>query len=112
MATSAQVMELHDFVLARARGGDTSAFAEIVQRYQTMVFGLAMNVLRSRAAAEDLAQDVFLQLYRNLHRIESQGHAICWLRRVTSHRCIDQLRRARHRLECPLDHLPDPGAAA
>ncbi len=113
MSTLAQAVAVNDVdaddMLERARGGDTAAFAAIVRRYQAMVFSLALNALRSRTAAEDLAQDVFLELYRNLPRIESQGHAVCWLRRVTSHRCIDELRRARHRMECPMDPLPERG---
>ena len=97
--------------LALARGGDATAFAAIVRRHQSMVFSLALHVLQSRAAAEDLAQEVFLELYRSLRRIESPEHVMWWLRRVTSHRCIDELRRLRHRRELPMDTVPDRGAS-
>jgi RNA polymerase sigma-70 factor, ECF subfamily len=98
----------HDDALARARAGDAEAFATIVEQHQSMVFSLALHALRSRAAAEDLAQDVFLSLYRNLSRIESAAHAVAWLRRVASHRCIDELRRPRHRVELAAATAPDP----
>ena len=111
--TAAQALPVdHDHTLALARDGDATAFAAIVRRHQSMVFSLALHVLRSRAAAEDLAQEVFLELYRNLARIESPAHVMCWLRRVTSHRCIDELRRPRHRMELPMDAVPDRGAIA
>jgi RNA polymerase sigma-70 factor, ECF subfamily len=99
-----------DHTLALAREGDTAAFEAIVGRHQSMVYSLALNALRSPAAAEDLAQEVFLGLYRNLHRIESAGHVMWWLRRVTSHRCIDELRRLRNRMERPMDEAPERAA--
>jgi RNA polymerase sigma-70 factor (ECF subfamily) len=79
--------------LERARAGDTDAFATIIRQHQAMVFSLSRHFLRDRAAAEDLAQDVFLQLYENLSRLESAAHVKFWLRRVTANRCIDRLRR-------------------
>jgi len=110
MTPSAQAIAVDDdHTLVLARGGDTAAFAAIVARHQAMVFSLALNVLRSPAAAEDLAQEVFLGLYRNIQRIESAAHATWWLRRVTSHRCIDELRRLRHRMERQMDEAVDRG---
>ena len=100
-----------DDTLVRARNGDATAFAALVRRYQAMVFSVALHALRSRPAAEDLAQEVFLELFRSLPRIESPAHAIAWLRRVTTHRCIDEIRRRQHRPETGVDELPEPGVA-
>ena len=97
-------------MLAEARDGDAVAFAAIVRRHESMVFSLALHALRCREAAEDLAQEVFLELYRSLGRIESAAHLAAWLRRVTSHRCIDELRRLPRRMETTVETLPDrPG---
>jgi RNA polymerase sigma-70 factor, ECF subfamily len=110
MRTAAEPLPVHDdHTIALARSGDATAFGDIVRRHQGMVFSLAVHMLRSRAAAEDLAQDVFLALYRNLQHLESSAHVMWWLRRVTSRRCIDELRRARHRMELPMDDVPDRG---
>ena len=100
-----------DDTLARARGGDAAAFASLVRQHQSMVFSLALHMLRSRSAAEDLAQEVFLELYRSLPRLESGAHATSWLRKVTGHRCIDEIRRRQHRPEFQVDEMPDRGAA-
>jgi RNA polymerase sigma-70 factor (ECF subfamily) len=100
-----------DDTLARAQDGDAAAFAALVRQHQRMVFSLALHALRSHAAAEDLAQEVFLELYRSLPRLESGAHATSWLRRVTGHRCIDEIRRRRHRQESTVDALPERGAA-
>ena len=111
MTTAAQALPVdHDDTLAQARSGDATAFAAIVRRHEAMVFSLAFHALRSRTAAEDVAQEVFLALYRNLQRIESSAHAAAWLRRVTSHRCIDELRRLGRRMELPMDEVPDAGS--
>lgn len=88
-----------DDTLARAQAGDSAAFADIVRQHEAMVFSLARHFARDRSAAEDLAQDVFLDLYRNLAKVESAAHLTFWLRRVTSHRCIDRLRREARRVE-------------
>jgi RNA polymerase sigma-70 factor (ECF subfamily) len=79
----------------RAREGDHDAFAELVERHEAMVYSLAWNFFGDRSRAEEIAQDVFLQLYRNLHTIESDSHLLYWLRQVTTRRCIDVARRAR-----------------
>jgi RNA polymerase sigma-70 factor (ECF subfamily) len=68
-------------------------FAQIVRQHQAMVFSLALHFLRDRQAAEEVAQDVFLQLHRNLGTLKSPDHVTFWLRKVTSHRCIDYTRR-------------------
>ena len=69
-------------LLTQAKAGDQAAFAALIRRHQNMVFSVALHMLRSRPAAEDLAQEVFLELYRSLGRLESDAHVVSWLRRV------------------------------
>ena len=94
--------------LALARTGDQAAFAALIRGHQNMVFSIGLHMLGSRAAAEDVAQEVFLEMYRSLSRIESDAHLVSWLRRVTGHRCIDEIRRRGHRPEFATDTLPEP----
>ncbi|MGB6450647.1 MAG: sigma-70 family RNA polymerase sigma factor [Steroidobacteraceae bacterium] len=81
--------------LAQAQAGDTRAFAQLVRAYQRSVYSVALRALGSPAEAEDLAQEVFLQLHLGLARIESPDHLAHWLRRTVSHRAIDRLRQRR-----------------
>jgi RNA polymerase sigma-70 factor, ECF subfamily len=81
--------------LARLAAGDAAAFEEIVRRHQGMVYSLAYHFLGDASAAEDAAQEVFLDLYRDAARLQSAAHLEFWLRRVTAHRSIDQARRNR-----------------
>lgn len=82
-----------DDSLFRARAGEQAAFTALVRRHQRLVYSLALRMLSDRHTAEDLAQDVFLQLHRSLTSIESDAHLSFWLRKVTINRAIDRLRR-------------------
>ena len=90
-------------LFARACAGESGAFAALVRLHQARVFGIAARMLSDRAAAEDLAQDVFLQMFRDLASLDSHEHLRFWLRRVTSHRCIDRLRQSARISLQPLD---------
>jgi RNA polymerase sigma-70 factor (ECF subfamily) len=82
-------------------------FDDLVRRHQGMVFSIAFHFLQDRSAAEELAQDVFLQLYRHLPGLQSPEHVTFWLRRVAAHRCIDYARRRKHPF-LGLDAVPEP----
>ena len=80
-------------VLSRALAGESAAFGLLVRQHQHTVFSLALRMLSDRHKAEDLAQEVFLQLHKSLASITSTTHLAFWLRKVTVNRAIDQLRR-------------------
>ncbi len=73
-----------------------------------MVFSIAYHFLQDRPTAEELAQDVFLQLYEHFAEMESPAHVVFWLRKVACHRAIDQSRRRRLRPKVGLDQVPEP----
>jgi RNA polymerase sigma-70 factor (ECF subfamily) len=87
----------------------TADFADIVRRHQAMVYSIALHFLADSAAAEELAQDVFLQLHANLNGLKSDDHVRFWLRKVTGHRCIDYKRR-RQLPQVSLEEAPEPAA--
>ena len=72
-------------------------FEQLVDEHQSMVFSLALRMTGDRGLAEEIAQDVFLELDRHLGKIESPEHALHWLRRVAMSRSADALRRRRVR---------------
>jgi len=95
-----------EHALAQAVRGDAAAFESIVREHQGMVFSLAYHFLHDRALAEDMAQEVFLHLFRNLRSIQSPEHLKFWLRKVASHRCIDHFRGQQP--QTSLDDVPEP----
>jgi RNA polymerase sigma-70 factor, ECF subfamily len=70
-------------------------FEALVDEHQSMVFSMAWRITGDRGLAEELAQDVFLELDRHLPLLGSANHARYWLRQVTLHRATDALRRKR-----------------
>ncbi|MGH9595731.1 MAG: RNA polymerase sigma factor [Edaphobacter sp.] len=68
-------------------------FRGLVECHQSMVFSIALRVLGDRGAAEEVAQDVFVELHRSIGRLESDEHVLFWLRKVATHRATDYLRR-------------------
>jgi RNA polymerase sigma-70 factor, ECF subfamily len=99
-------------VLVKERATEIPEFADALRAHQSMVFSIAYHLLRDRATAEEVAQDVFLQLYRSFDSIESPEHLVFWLRRTASHRSIDCARRRRLRAAIALDRTPEPSVEA
>ena len=83
-------------------------FAAAVRNHQSMVFSIAYHFLRDSASAEEVAQDVFLELFRHLDKLASEAHITYWLRRVASHRSIDYARKRKLRSDVALDEVPEP----
>ncbi len=83
-------------------------FAETVEAHKAMVFSIAWHVLRDRSAAEELAQDVFLQLHCSWHSMKSREHIVFWLRKVATHRALDEVRKRNHRPETSLEETGEP----
>jgi RNA polymerase sigma-70 factor (ECF subfamily) len=84
-------------------------FEALLRRHQTMVYSIALRITGERGSAEDVAQDVFLQLYRHLNGLESETHVVWWLRKVAAHRAIDAARRSARLPQTDLDAIDLPG---
>ena len=72
-------------------------FEKLVDEHQSMVFSLAWRMTGDRGLAEEVAQDVFLELDRHMDKLESPEHALNWLRRVAMNRSADAIRRRKVR---------------
>ena len=88
---------------------DNVAFAGLVRKYQGMVYSIAWNYLHNHASAEEIAQEAFLELHRRLEKIESEEHAMRFLRKVAAHRSVDEGRRTKHWPRVGLDDVREPG---
>jgi RNA polymerase sigma-70 factor (ECF subfamily) len=85
-------------------------FAELVRENQSMVFSVCWHFLHNRDQAEDVAQEVFLGLHRNMASIQSAAHAGHWLRKVAVQRAIDAGRRRSRRPQVALADVAEPVA--
>lgn len=97
-------------LVARARGGDTDAFEELVRIYMRAVYGHAMRFFGSPDPAEDVVQEVFIKVYRSIGSFDGASAFSTWLYRITRNTCVDMLRSGKHR-PVPMD-LTDLGVAS
>ncbi len=78
-------------------------FSPLLREHQNMVFSIALRIAGDRGAAEEIAQDVFMDLHAKLGELATPEHVKFWLRRVASHRAIDWIRRGRGGAEIAMD---------
>ena len=96
--------------MLRVQSGDLGAFEQLVERYQDMVYGLALSILRSPEDAEEAAQDAFLKLFRARDQFDATREVEPWLLRIAGNACRDRLRRRRVVGSLPV--MRDEGADA
>jgi RNA polymerase sigma-70 factor (ECF subfamily) len=94
--------------MMRARRGDVVAFAELVDRYWPPVVGWFVRQLGDRQDAEDLAQEVFLRIYRARHRYRPRAKFSTWLFHVAANVARNAVRSRRRRPCRPLGRLCGP----
>lgn len=80
-------------LVARAAAGDASAFHALVERHRAMVYRVAYQFAGNHHDAEDIAQDVFIKVYRSLDRFRYDAQLTSWLYRIAMNACIDHRRR-------------------
>jgi RNA polymerase sigma-70 factor (ECF subfamily) len=82
-------------LVSAAKGGDTTAFEELVNRYERKIFRLGMNITQNREDAEDVMQDAFLKAYQNLDRFQGDSRFYTWLVRIAVNEALMKLRKRR-----------------
>jgi RNA polymerase sigma-70 factor (ECF subfamily) len=88
-------------LVERCAAGDEAACAEVVAEHQRMVVQLAMNLLTDRDEAMDLSQEVFLRVFRTIHRFRGQSSLRTWIYRIAVNQARNRHRfwRRRHRAD-------------
>ena len=78
-----------------AKSGDASAFEELVNRYESKIFRLTMNITRNREDAEDSMQEAFLKAYSHLDTFKEDSRFYTWLVRIAANEALMRLRKRR-----------------
>jgi len=86
-------------LIRAAQQGDQDAFGQLVRAYDQSVLRLAMNLLRSPEDAQDIYQEAFLRVYRNLNHFRFDCSFHTWLYRIVTNLCLDQMRKRKVRKE-------------
>jgi RNA polymerase sigma-70 factor (ECF subfamily) len=88
--------------------GDTSAFEKVIERHQALVAGTAARMLGSNSDVEDIAQQVFIRVWKSARRYVPRAKFTTWLLKITRNLVFNELRRAKRRAQVPLQS--EPGA--
>ncbi len=97
--SSKRQMEKYDdiYYIEKVMGGQTQYFSYIVEKYQDIVFSIALKVLRNREEAEEMAQESFVKAYKSLHTFKGKAKFSTWLYRITYNNCISEVRKRKMR---------------
>jgi RNA polymerase sigma-70 factor (ECF subfamily) len=97
---AAAAVQMDESALIRAaQHGDAGAFEELVRLYDQSVLRLALNLLRSPEDANDIYQEAFLRVFKNLHTFRFDCSFHTWLYRIVTNLCLDALRKRKVRKE-------------
>jgi RNA polymerase sigma-70 factor (ECF subfamily) len=100
-------------IVAQLRQGDKGALVRLYDEYSGLVYGIARRILRDAAAAEDVVQEVFLQLWRKPGSFDEQrGRLAPWLAVVARHKALDLLRKLKFEVDAGSDEHPLPEPVA
>ena len=99
MAQTAGVQADEKALIRAAQEGDQDAFGQLVRAYDKSVLRLAMNLLRSPEDAQDVYQEAFLRVYRNLKSFRFDCSFHTWLYRIVTNLCLDHMRKRKVRRE-------------
>jgi RNA polymerase sigma-70 factor (ECF subfamily) len=95
-------------IISAIREGDTGAFRLLVEKYETRVYHHCLRIVGDREESTDLTQEVFLKVFRNIHKYEHAYAFYTWLYKITVNCCIDYLRNAKRKIKkvplAQLDH--------
>lgn len=91
--------------------GAPEAFGMLYQRFIGRVLGVATQILRDRAGAQDVAQEAFLKVFTDIHRFRGEGRIVSWIHRITVNLAISELRRRKSARQARA-YLPPQGLEA
>ena len=79
-------------LIERLKRGEESAFRSLVEQYQDLVYNTALGIVQNDSDAEDVAQEVFIQVFRSIGTFKSEAKLSTWIYRITTTRALDLLR--------------------
>ena len=89
-------------------GGDTQAFAILVDSYKNLVFTLAIRMLKNREEAEEVSQDTFIKVYKALPKFKGDSKLSTWVYKVAYNTCLDRIKKNKKRYnEVAIDSFKD-----
>lgn len=86
-------MQTDDYILTKLKAGDTSAFNELIKLYANRVLNTCYKFLLNKEDAEDLSQEVFLEVYQSIKSFRGNSKLSTWIYRIAVAKCLDEIKR-------------------
>src|SRR6202162_3203524 len=93
-------------LMRRVSRGDTSAFEQLIERHQALVAGTVARMLSSNSDVEDIAQQVFIRVWKSARRYVPRAKFTTWLLKITRNLVFNEMRRTKRRAHVPLQSEP------
>jgi len=94
-------------IIEKVQQGNANAFSYLVEKYQHVVFSIALKVLKNREEAEEMAQEAFIKAYRSIGSFQGRAKFSTWLYRITYNTCITHVRKQKFDTT-PIDNIQLP----
>ncbi|OON92029.1 MAG: RNA polymerase, partial [Candidatus Epulonipiscium fishelsonii] len=85
-------MEEH-FLVKKAQAGDVVSFEELIRKYENVIFGICMKMLKHETEAYDAAQETCIKIWKQINKFEGNSKFSTWIYRIAVNQCLDMLRK-------------------
>src|SRR5580692_2599020 len=106
------MIELERSLLRRLRDRDERAFRELIEGHRDRVYNITFRMLGNRADAEDVAQEVFITVFKTIETFREESKFSTWLYRVTVNHCKNRIKYLARRHDRDRDELDETSRAA
>ena len=96
-------MENEHNLLKKAKSGDIEAFENLIEGYSKKVFNIAFRMLGNYEDANELAQEVFIKIFKGLKNFKEESTFSTWVNRITTNTCLDEIRKRKNKMNISLD---------
>ncbi len=97
----------YEHIIKMAQEGDEKAYKEIYDRYCRVVYTLAFQMVGNHTDADEIVQETFIRVFRNLHRLRNNRSFVSWLYQITINLSIDHRKLRMRRRTVPIDDSPE-----
>lgn len=84
------------FLIKKAAKGDVDAFEMLIEEYQKKVYNIALGILKNHDDANDIAQEVFIKIFKSIKNFKGESSFSTWIFRITTNACLDEIRKRKN----------------
>jgi RNA polymerase sigma-70 factor (ECF subfamily) len=93
LANNLNDTNITEYLVARCKKGDVHAFRELYNAYSAAMYNICLRMTGNKTDAEDTLQEAFMQVFKNIERLENAGSVTAWIKRIVVNHCLSYLRK-------------------